>query len=74
MPKKKDEQNFADDILNLLGVAVIICFGLVAYSFMVANETLASFLSPNNWAEFSIIAVVLIAIYCVIAFLNREVV
>lgn len=74
MPKKKDEQNFADDVLTLLGVVVLVIFGLVAYSFMITNETLASLLSPDNWAEFSIIGVVLIAVYCVIAFLNREVV
>jgi len=74
MPKKKDEQTFADDILNILGVAILIIFGLVAYSFMLANETLAQFLSPDNWAEFSIIAGILIAIFCFVSFLNREVV
>ncbi len=72
--RKKDEQTFADDILNIMGVAILIVFGLVTYSFMLENETLSQFLSPDNWAEFSIIAVILIAIYCLISFFNREVV
>lgn len=76
MPKRKekDEQTFADDILNILGVVIIVIFGLVTYSFMIENETLAQFLSPDNWAEFSIIGVVLISVFCIISYLNREVV
>lgn len=72
--KKKDEQTFADDVLSVLGAAILIIIGLVAYSFMLTNPTLASFLAPDNWVEFCIIGGVLLAAFLFIAYLNREVV
>lgn len=76
MPKRKekDEQTTADDILDLLGLVIMAVFGLVVFRFLSENETLSQFINLDNWAGFSIIGVILLTIYCVIAYLNREVV
>lgn len=72
--KKKDKQNFLDDILSFLAFAVVFLFAVALLNFSASNPYIQTLLSPDNFLELGIFASVCLCIYLFISYLNREVV